>query len=346
MMHSNPHGNASLKQVELNTISASFAHLGGIAAEYHRQQCGALHVPKNTACGSIASAIDLAVRRFCDEHAVAQGDVRALMVVHPLETNYHDQEGLSKALPSTTTMVRMTFQQMRRACTVGPDGILRMGTQGEKSWIVPLVYFRTGYAPDDYDEGAWQVRLMIEESNAVLIPDIGTHLAGLKKVQQEIARPGALEKFISDPASRALLAATFMGLHSLDGDEEGDRSAAMALAHPHNFILKPQREGGGHNVYGEQIPAVLRSITRREREAYILMERIRPASSAGRLLRPGKLVECSVFSELGVFGTMIVDRGRVLLNDAAGYLLRTKPVGVDEGGVAAGFAYLDAPSLI
>ena len=26
---------------------------------------------------------------------------------------------------------------------------------------------------------------------------------------------------------------------------EGDRSIAMALSAPHNFVLKPQREGGG-----------------------------------------------------------------------------------------------------
>ena len=35
--------------------------------------------------------------------------------------------------------------------------------------------------------------------------------------------------------------------------------------------------------------------------------------------------------------------GRVLLNRAVGHLVRTKLHGVDEGGVAAGFAVLSSP---
>jgi glutathione synthase len=35
----------------------------------------------------------------------------------------------------------------------------------------------------------------------------------------------------------------------------------------------------------------------------------------------------------------------VVVNQAAGYLLRTKSASVDEGGVAAGYAHLDAPAL-
>ena len=34
------------------------------------------------------------------------------------------------------------------------------------------------------------------------------------------------------------------------------------------------------------------------------------------------------------------------LNQIAGHLVRTKPGGVDEGGVAAGYAYLDSPLLV
>ena len=37
--------------------------------------------------------------------------------------------------------------------------------------------------------------------------------------------------------------------------------------------------------------------------------------------------------------------GPPLVNDCAGYLLRTKPEGVDEGGVAAGFSVLNSVML-
>jgi len=37
---------------------------------------------------------------------------------------------------------------------------------------------------------------------------------------------------------------------------------------------------------------------------------------------------------------------KILLNESAGYLLRTKLSNVDDGGVAAGIAVLDTPFLI
>jgi len=34
----------------------------------------------------------------------------------------------------------------------------------------------------------------------------------------------------------------------------------MAMKNPERFVLKPQREGGGNNVYGVDIPEALRVI--------------------------------------------------------------------------------------
>ena len=34
-------------------------------------------------------------------------------------------------------------------------------------------------------------------------------------------------------------------------DEDGDKSYEAAMVSPENYVLKPQREGGGINVYGE-----------------------------------------------------------------------------------------------
>ena len=48
-------------------------------------------------------------------------------------------------------------------------------------------------------------------------------------------------------------------------------------------------------------------------------------------------------SELGMFGVILADKDRVVLNKHAGFLLRTKLEGTDEGGVAAGYAVLSSP---
>lgn len=50
----------------------------------------------------------------------------------------------------------------------------------------------------------------------------------------------------------------FTGLYSLDDSEVGNASYEMALKEPEKFVLKPQREGGGNNVYGVDIPDALR----------------------------------------------------------------------------------------
>lgn len=64
---------------------------------------------------------------------------------------------------------------------------------------------------------SWEARLLIERSLAVKCPDIGTHLAGTKKVQQVLARPGVLERFFSEePMVVEQIRATFAGLYTLD----------------------------------------------------------------------------------------------------------------------------------
>lgn len=57
----------------------------------------------------------------------------------------------------------------------------------------------------------------MERSRAVKCPDISTHLAGTKKVQQELARPGVLERFFPDDQEAVVrIRATFTGLYTLD----------------------------------------------------------------------------------------------------------------------------------
>ncbi|KAI8421353.1 hypothetical protein MSG28_009439 [Choristoneura fumiferana] len=100
---------------------------------------------------------------------------------------------------------------------------------------------------------------------------------GTKKVQQALAAPGVLEKFMGGGASTGRVRDIFTGLYSLDFDDGGERAVEMALADAERFVLKPQREGGGNNLYGADVrEALLRMRHSRERAAYILMERILP----------------------------------------------------------------------
>lgn len=82
----------------------------------------------------------------------------------------------------------------------------------------------------------------------------------------------------------------------------------MAIKTPERFVLKPQREGGGNNVYGEEIrDAVMKMKNSKERSAWILMDRITPPLQSNYMIRPGQDIKepVDLVSELGIFGVII-----------------------------------------
>lgn len=83
----------------------------------------------------------------------------------------------------------------------------------------------------------------------------------------------------------------------------------------------------------------------------ILMQRIFPPIQPAALVTRGKVITGPSLSELGVFGTYLKSdhvskSGGVLVNSYGGHILRTKLDGVDEGGVATGYAVLSSPILV
>ncbi|KAJ6638096.1 Glutathione synthetase, chloroplastic [Pseudolycoriella hygida] len=216
--------------------------------------------------------------------------------------------------------------------------------------VASVVYFRAGYDPQHYpSQNEWDARLLIEKSMAIKCPSIQYHLAGTKKVQQALAKPGILTRFIKESTQIDAITNIFTGIYSLDDNEEGRKGLEMALKEPERYVLKPQREGGGNNIYGIDIVDALNKMTVLERSGYILMERIFPPISKGYILRPGgpsppELV--NLISELGIFGAIIGDKTKILYNKQCGHMLRTKLATANEGGVAAGLGALDSPYLI
>ena len=148
---------------------------------------------------------------------------------------------------------------------------------------VAVAYLRAGYSPDDHPTSRqWDARLLLERSHAIKCPCIEHHLVGCKKVQQQLALPGELERFLSvDEATT--MRTVFAGLWSLAGPADPAESAPaeehvsamhmrLAREKPSEYVMKPQREGGGHNFFGEELRAALESMTREQRSAFILMQ--------------------------------------------------------------------------
>ncbi|EPS68591.1 glutathione synthetase, partial [Genlisea aurea] len=183
-----------LLQIELNTISSSFPGLSCLVTKLHRSL---LHqykehvaldperIPENDAVGRFAEALYKAWVEYNDPRAVV------LIVVQSEERNMYDQHWLSTL--NYTYHVRSIRKSLGE---VGARGeLLRDGSLVLDCEIVSVVYFRAGYTPTDYpSQLEWNARLVIEQSSAVKCPSIAYHLAGTKKIQQELAKPNQLER--------------------------------------------------------------------------------------------------------------------------------------------------------
>lgn len=97
----------------------------------------------------------------------------------------------------------------------------------------------------------------------------------------------------------------FTGLYPLDESEVAEEAVKRALEDPMKFVLKPQREGGGNNIYGEKVAESLRSMSVENRRGFILMELISPEPQKVWMVRGGEATEAMSVSELGIYGVWV-----------------------------------------
>ncbi|CAK0740272.1 hypothetical protein CVIRNUC_001238 [Coccomyxa viridis] len=336
---------STLMQVELNTIASSFGCLSTQVCKLHRyivERAGQpelvlSNLPENDVTSHLADAIGTAVAEFGDPGAAV------LFIVQPNERNSYDQQWLQYAMweRHKVRAVRRTLAQVAQQGSLDVGGALSVAGQR-----IAVCYYRAGYAPTDYpSEQEWSAREMMERSTAAQCPSVPYQLAGAKKIQQDLAGSDTVERFVDSAEEAALIRACFAGLWSLDNPDNPETQDVLQQAdmQPDDYVLKPQREGGGNNLYGDQLQQRLRDP--KGLAAYILMQRIRPPINRSMLLRDGNILEVDTLSELGIYGTFVGRGDTVILNAEAGHLIRTKAATSDEGGVAAGFAVLDSPYL-
>ncbi|RDD41221.1 Glutathione synthetase [Trichoplax sp. H2] len=347
---SNSNNQLSLKQVEFNTVSVGFIGSSSVVPSLHRYVIRELGLTDDynleriatNNCLEPAKAMQLAWKLYGNDKAII------LFVISKEEYNTCDQRLFEYAVMDSDpsiNVVRCTMADIEENATLGDDKTLYYKKQG-----VALVYYRSAYAPYCYpSQKEWDALLLAERSRSIKVPNIASHLAGVKKIQQVLSTPGVLESLLPDKSSVERIRATFVGLYSLEGDR-GSKAKAMAIKNPENFVLKPPREGGGNNLFGEEIRTFLNSSTNNdEKSAYILMDRIFPPAADNCIIAANNPVKGAekVISELGIFGVYI-SRGpnEVISNYASGYLLRTKNAERNEGGIGVGAAALDSVYLV
>ncbi|PWA02999.1 hypothetical protein BB558_000837 [Smittium angustum] len=347
-----------IKQVEFNTISVSFSSLTAQVGKMHRyflERTGYKNflvgendisfdqLPENDSLTSFADGLASAFKAYGNPNAVV------LIVGQHKERNVYDQQWIELQLWERHS-IKLTVRSHQE---LNETGYLGTGTNDNgKLFIddgqeVAVVYYRSGYTPDDYNsEADWDARLMAEKSMAIKCPTIPYQLVGAKKVQQVLALPGTVEKYIFDKDEQSLIRESFAELYPLDESQDGRKAYKTAMETPINYVLKPQREGGGFNTYGNDIPKVLGNMDIEQQKGYILMSLIKPPLYDSVFLRNGKLELIKSISELGIYGIWLSDNDKVLVNSNGGHLLRSKSFDTSEGGVASGFAVVDSPLLV
>lgn len=303
------------------------------------------------------------------------------------DSDFHALFGMPMRTSHGIKVIRQSFSELSSSASLTVDGKLSVSIPRTTSSSSPtspspssresacanqeisVVYYRAGYGPGDYQsEADWEVRYSLEKSSAIKCPSVTLQLAGAKKIQQVLAEPGVLSRFIEDEEERRGLEATFIGLYPLDYDTElGKEALESAKLHPERYVLKPQREGGGNNIYRTDIPPFLASLEEADRskdpqepravEGYILMDLILPPEGLqNKMVRANESLprQSEVISELGIYGVCLFEESagtgsagaqgqaqggatgtaKIFKNEFAGHLLRTKGRESDEGGVS------------
>ncbi|KAF3917809.1 hypothetical protein ABW20_dc0104719 [Dactylellina cionopaga] len=374
-----------LRQVEFNTIASSFGALATKVSELHRYLWRSGAYPPTRLINDVSLPRNEALERLADglakAHEVYMRDVAPeknyklaslsesgptesfgiMFIIQEGERNAFDQRWLEYHITHKygIRVFRVALAEIRKySHHVRPNYELLFVPQhaltSEKQQVfeISVVYFRAGYGPGDYPtQEEWSARYFLEESRAIKCPTVLTQLAGSKKVQQVLAGKKNLERFVKDEGIKERIFDTFAAIYPMDTSEDGLKARRLAFEEPHKYVLKPQREGGGNNIYREKIPDFLESIEEEKWQGYILMELIQPPEVENLVMRNGEIMQGKVVGELGVYGTVIWKDGgegdvEVVYNEEAGVLLRTKGNDSEEGGVAAGFGCVDSCVLV
>ncbi len=338
---------SALRQVELNTIAAGYAGMSEVWSRVVEQLLPRLNtvfgegrVVENAPCTQLAKVFAQAHGCYGVSCAVM------VMVVQADEMNTMDQWSLHHALVEQGVHTRRYTLD-----DIATKGHLRDGALWIEGEEVALVYFRAAYGPEDFTRpSSWDAREKIARSGAIEVPSLAVQLAGMKRVQQVLTQPERVEAYL--PAKdAAMVRQTFAAMYDLEEMQSRITGPVpvyqMALQNPEDYVLKPMREGGGHNLYKAALSQALQHASPLQRKTWVLMERLHPPPRPMAFFRAGKWVEeAEGVSEIGCFGALLVQSNKEVCNVDAGWLVRSKKVGQSEGGISAGVGYFDSMMIV
>ena len=286
----------------------------------------------------LARAMEAAWRWYGKPKAV-------VVLVSGKEKNVIDQFAAANKLANKgIKMLRYSFEEM--------DNLLELDSETGVATVagneVALFYFRSGYMPNHYKENDWAVREKIELSKALKCPDVAQTLVNMKFFQYIINKSETWTRFGFDTKEFEDCRKLYCSILTFT-DFDSDRTKMLKYINEHggvqNWVLKPQREGGANNIFGEEIEKVISESSDKELHSYILMAIINPSMRTGIQCTWDKLDVRSVIDEIGLFHSFLTDGDKILEESVGGSLVRSKVQGTHEGGVAFGYSVINSVKL-
>ena len=308
-----------ISQIEINTISSAFAGLSPLVNKLHRylsarEKLGIPDekIPVSTSCDDIPEGIHTAfsiVQKGLKKDDKLEDVV--LVVEQVGERNTSDQRHLEQVLFSKygVPCIRRSLQEISKIGKLSDENLIL-----SDKYRCIVVYFRAGYTPNDYPEqSCWDARLLVEKSTAVKCPSIPYHLTGAKKVQQLLCSEEILSKYLTKEEVSSVLT-VFAPMSGLEDEPAQNKIISEAISNPSDWVLKPQREGGGNLLHSDQMVEILKTLTPLQRGEYILMKKIRPPPSKSAVVRDDNLITDSFISELGIYGLFVGNGDEAFVN--------------------------------
>lgn len=352
--------------VECNSIAAGMAPFGDRMHQLHAdlarrwpQDYAPLHsaapgvLLPNPATANMARAIALAARHPALSSS-GEEQPGFLMVVQDNEDNLFDQRLLEQALEALGVRTfRRTFRQLHHQLSTGPGQSLQLQGCGR----IHVAYLRAGYQYGDYlatdldskrcCDALRATRLFIERHLVAVNATVAQQLATSKRMQLLLANDDGrlLQTLGFDKREQAQLRAVLVPMRPIDARTASQLRAEGSAA---AWVLKNQGEGGGHCLFDDDILTRLDSLDPKQFSAWTLMQRMLPAGRdrPSVVIRDGSAQAIQgLVSEIGLFTANLGPQplaGKDDTEELLGYLVRSKPPDVLEGGVHSGFGAIDS----
>ena len=272
-----------------------------------------------------------------------------VFIIQKNENNIFDQYSLSDELYNKykISSTRMTLEEIKAKCVQDENGNLTLDKR-----LISLFYFRAGYTENDYPNGeSWKGRELIELSTAIKVPDINTFLTTFKIFQYELSKPKILIHYCQSELIINDILRFFGGIYNIrDMSPENVKDLLNKIkTDPDKYILKPMKEGGGNNITGEKLKAIIPGEGEEISDLIknsVIVDKIESYVHEGLVIRNEKLKVQNSISEYSIYGIILTNENNFIINKSVSFLVRTKEKESIEGGIIEGAGAIDIPCLL